>query len=66
MHLTPQSPTFSDNSAISSWAFDSVGQIQAVGIMGGVGNNNFAPQSPYTREQSIATIMRLYNEFRHG
>jgi len=66
MHLAPQSPTFSDNAAISPWAFDSVGQIQAAGIMSGIGNNNFAPQNPYTREQSIATIMRLYEEFRHG
>jgi hypothetical protein len=37
------------------------GQMQATGIMGGVGNNTFAPKDPYTREQSIITIMRLYD-----
>jgi len=58
--LPASAPTFADNSQISSWAFDAVGQIQAVGIMGGVGNNQFAPQSDYTREQSIITILRLF------
>jgi len=57
--LASQPPTFADNSSISSWAIEGVGQIQAAGIMGGVGDNRFAPQDPYTREQSIVTIMRL-------
>lgn len=59
--LTPKAATFSDNSSISFWAFDAVGQMQASGIMSGVGNNTFAPKSDYTREQSILTILRLYN-----
>jgi len=53
--------TFADNVLISSWAIVQVGQVQAVGIMGGVGNNTFAPKSPYSREQSIMTMIRLYN-----
>jgi len=58
----PQSaPTFADNNQISSWAIDAVGQIQAAGIMGGVGNNQFAPNGDYTREQSIVTMMRLFD-----
>jgi len=57
--LPNAAPTFADNDSISSWAVDNVGRIQAAGIMGGVGNNRFAPQSPFTREQSIATILRL-------
>ena len=57
----PQStPTFADNAQISSWAFEAVGQAQAVGIMGGVGDNRFAPSGDYTREQSIVTILRLF------
>jgi hypothetical protein len=28
--------------------------------MGGVGNNNFAPRDPYTREQSIITFLRFF------
>ena len=59
--LTKQAAAFNDNSSISSWALDAVGQVQAAEIMGGVGNNTFAPQGDYTREQSITTIMRLYN-----
>ena len=58
--LPTSAPTFADNNNISSWAIDSVGQIQAAGIMGGVGNNNFAPNGKYTREQSIITMLRLF------
>jgi len=59
--LPPSVPTFADNNNnISSWAVESVGQIQAAGIMGGVGNNNFAPNGEYTREQSIITMLRLF------
>jgi len=61
--LAKQAATFSDNDNISSWAIENAGQIQAAGIMSGIGNNTFAPKSPYTREQSIITIMRLYDRF---
>ena len=59
--LTEQAPTFADNASISSWAVDAVGQMQATGVMNGVGENTFAPDEDYTREQSIVTIMRLYD-----
>jgi hypothetical protein len=59
--LPRQPATFADNNAISSWAIEGVGQVQASGIMGGIGNNLFSPDGPYTREQSIVTIMRLYD-----
>lgn len=52
-------PTFSDNASTSSWAFKQVGKIQAAGIMGGTGNNNFSPKAHYTREQSVLTILKL-------
>ena len=58
--LTAQAPTFADNASISSWAADAVGQMQGSGVMGGVGNNTFSPQGSYTREQSIVTMLRLY------
>lgn len=58
--LTEQAPTFADNGSISSWASGAVGQVQVTGIMGGVGNNTFAPKDSYTREQSIVTVLRLY------
>lgn len=59
--LTALAPTFADNGSISSWASDSVGRMQATGIMGGVGDNTFSPSTDYTREQSIITIMRLFD-----
>ena len=59
--LTAAAPTFADNASIASWAVDAVGQMQISGVMGGTGNNSFTPQGSYTREQSILTILRLYN-----
>jgi len=56
-------PTFADNAQIASWATQSVGQIQAAGIMGGVGNNQFDPAGNFTREQSVITMLRLFEEF---
>ena len=54
-------PTFADNHLISYWAFEAAGQVQAVCIMCGVGDNRFDPLGTYTREQSIVTVFRLYN-----
>lgn len=59
--LPTQANTFADNENISSWAFDEVSRVQAAGIMRGIENGIFAPQDPYTREQSIATIMRMFD-----
>ena len=59
--LAPSTPTFADNANISSWAVEGVGQMQASGIMGGTGNNNFSPRDDYTREQSIMTMLRLFD-----
>lgn len=62
--LTAQSPTFADSAVISSWAINGVGQVQSAGIMSGTNNNNFSPRSQYTREQSISTIVRLYESLK--
>jgi len=59
--LPQQSADFADNSNISSWAVQSVGQMQASGIMSGTGNYMFSPKDMYTREQSIITIMRTFD-----
>ncbi|MCL2362149.1 MAG: S-layer homology domain-containing protein [Defluviitaleaceae bacterium] len=58
--LPHQASTFADNQNISSWAMEGVGQMQASGIMSGVSGNRFSPQGPYTREQSIVTMLRVY------
>jgi hypothetical protein len=56
--------TFADTGSVSSWALTAVGQVQAAKIMGGTGSNMFSPKNPYTREQSIVTILRLYEKMR--
>lgn len=61
LKLPEGAPDFTDNAAISSWAKDAVGQMQAAGIMGGLGGGQFGPQGTYSWEQSIATIMRIYD-----
>ena len=59
--LPEQMPSFRDNARISDWARFAVGQVQAGGIMGGVGNNAFAPRDLYTKEQSIVTMLYLFD-----
>ena len=59
--LPDATSNFSDVSNISDWARADVGKVQGKGIMAGVGNNKFDPQGKYTREQSIATILRIWD-----
>jgi len=59
--LEKKTATFADNNEIASWAIEGVGQVQTAGIMSGGGNNLFAPKDPYTREQSILTMIRLWD-----
>ena len=55
-------PTFADNGSISSWAKEAVGQMQASGVMSGIGSNSFSPLEPYTREQCMMTTLRLFEQ----
>ena len=52
--------TFADGDSISTWATDYVGQMRLFGIMGGVGGNRFDPHGRYTIEQSITTMLRVF------
>ncbi|MBR3942120.1 MAG: transporter substrate-binding domain-containing protein [Clostridia bacterium] len=54
---------FADNAEISEWAMPSIQRICNMNIMQGVGDNYFAPQQPYTTEQAITTIVRVYDGF---
>ena len=51
---------YGDDANISDWARDAVYAMRDASIMTGVGAD-FAPKDHYTNEQSIATIMRLYD-----
>ncbi|MCL2153840.1 MAG: S-layer homology domain-containing protein, partial [Oscillospiraceae bacterium] len=59
--LDKKAATFVDKGSVSTWAIEAVGQCEAAEIMGGTGNNQFSPGGPYQRQQSIATITRLYD-----
>ena len=52
---------FADTDDIAFWALAAVGQMQAAGIMNGTGNNQFKPQEPYSIEQSIVTLLKVYD-----
>lgn len=51
---------FSDVTA-DSWAKAGIDYVSSLGIMSGVGNNKFDPNGFYTYEQTILTVLRLYN-----
>ncbi|AVM68451.1 hypothetical protein C3V36_03820 [Lachnospiraceae bacterium oral taxon 500] len=53
---------FADEADIADWAKAGVDFVVKSGLMKGVGDNKFAPQNSYTREQSIITMVRLYKE----
>ena len=52
---------FADGADIASWARNDISWVCRHGIMNGVSGNAFDTQGEYTREQSIATILRLYD-----
>jgi len=57
-------PNFTDKAQISSWAYDAVGQVQLAGIMNGTGDGSvFTPKGTYTREQSILTMVRIWDMY---
>jgi len=51
---------FADGTQISDWAMNDIQRICNMGVMKGVGNNNFAPKDNYTTEQAIVTLVRVY------
>ncbi|MDP4153823.1 MAG: S-layer homology domain-containing protein [Bacillota bacterium] len=52
--------SYADNSDIADWAKDYVYWVTQNDIMNGVGDGRFAPKETYTTEQSIATVLRLF------
>lgn len=52
---------FADGEKIRSWARSDINWVYRQGIMNGTGSNQFTPNGAYTREQSIATTLRLYD-----
>jgi hypothetical protein len=54
---------YGDAGSVAEWAQSGVAFVTEHGIMSGVGENAFAPLNPYTREQSILTVLRLSKAF---
>ena len=52
---------FADGADIQAWARSDVYWAYNSGVMNGVSGNRFAPNNNYTHEQSIATMLRLYD-----
>jgi len=50
-------------SGVSLWAKEGVGFVTENGIMNGTGNG-FEPQGKYTKEQAIATFVRMYDNLK--
>ncbi len=63
MGYNPDEATYiyADDAEIAAWAKEAVYQVNKIGVMSGVGSDIFAPELNYTNEQSIATILRLYD-----
>ncbi len=51
---------FDDSDKISEWAVSGIEFCVSYNVMKGISNAQFAPQDYYTKEQAIATFLRLY------
>ncbi len=52
--------SFFDRPSISSWAEDAVAFAVKYGVMNGISESEFSPDTHYTREQCFVTFLRLY------
>lgn len=59
MNLASDDISFTDSQSISTWAIDDVEKVYTAKIMQGVSERRFSPKSHYTKEQAIATLIRL-------
>ncbi len=60
----PSDLTFSDDADISDWAKEAVYALNGEGILLGTAENNFSPKSNFTKEQTVATVLRIYDRLR--
>ncbi|MBQ4602807.1 MAG: S-layer homology domain-containing protein, partial [Clostridia bacterium] len=56
------SETFADDSKIGAWAYDAVYAIKAIGVVSGMGNNEFQPRGNATRAQ-VAQMMLMFDQY---
>lgn len=56
--------TFSDDASISAYARDAVAFMTKHGIIGGMGNNTFAPRGDATVEQAVKIAVEMLNNLK--
>lgn len=44
----------------SAWAAEGVAKMYSIGVMSGTSSTTFSPKASYTTEQSVVTMLRLY------
>ncbi len=64
---TPKKEKFTDESYFADWAKDAIYSVAGIKsgntyVMAGTEKGKFSPWMSYTREQAIATMLRLYNQ----
>ena len=52
---------YADDNEISDWARDAIYSMYSLDVMKGTGDDRFSPQDSYSVEQTIITMLRLYN-----
>lgn len=55
--------SFTDQDDIADWALDDVQLMNHMGIMTGVGDDEFDPLGIYTIEQCLVTLLRLHEKY---
>ena len=53
--------SYSDNSEISEWAISPVYSLKILDLITGISDEKFGPKSNYTVEESVSSLVRLYN-----
>ena len=57
--------TYADQDAVADWALAAVKLARGEGIMSGKDGNRFDPAGPFTREESITTMLKLWEYYNN-
>lgn len=64
--LPMQTPDFHDNTSISVWALEAVGQMQAANLIVPLADGTFGPDEYFTHAQAAAAALWLYDIYTLG
>lgn len=59
LKIPEEAVRFSDTDSAHEWAIDAISVMARSGILQGVSDSEFSPKGYYTKEQAIATVLRL-------